>query len=140
MIDLMIVDNPAFALDVIISAILGAIIGYERESKGKRAGLRTFSLICVGSCVFTLLSIHGFADSEKSRIAAQVITGIGFLGAAVIWKERGKVVHSVTTAADIWVSAAIGMAVGANQYFIAWFTTLVMLVILKTKTKYDESN
>jgi putative Mg2+ transporter-C (MgtC) family protein len=132
--------DQVYVLDIALAAFLGALIGYERERRGKRAGLRTFSLICIGSCVFTLLSINAFEGSETARVAAQVVVGIGFLGGAVIWKEGDKLIHGITTSADIWVSAAVGMAIGANQYLIAVATTFFVMIVLNIKTKYDKIN
>lgn len=108
--------------------LIGCIIGAEREYRDKSAGLRTLTLICVGSCLFTLVSLlltNGTAD----RIASNIVTGIGFLGAGVIFKsEQG--VNGLTTAATIWATAAIGMAIGNGLYVVAAVTTLFVLVVL----------
>ena len=111
-----------------IAILIGGLIGAEREYHDKSAGLRTLTLICVGSCLFTLVSLlltNGTAD----RIASTVVTGIGFLGAGVIFKsEQG--VSGLTTAATIWATAAIGMAIGNGLYIVAAATTLCVLIIL----------
>lgn len=129
-------------LRLVIAAICGAAIGTEREMAGKYAGLRTNTLICLGAALFTFLSIKiGTAvDPEElvpeviyrtdpARIAAQIVSGIGFLGAGAILQARGRIV-GLTTAATIWVVAAIGMAAGAGAYVIAIGTTLITLFIL----------
>lgn len=111
-----------------IAVLIGGIIGAEREFRDKSAGLRTLTLICVGSCLFTLVSLlltNGTAD----RIASNIVTGIGFLGAGVIFKsDRG--VNGLTTAATIWSTAAIGMAIGNGLYIVAAFTAACVLIVL----------
>jgi putative Mg2+ transporter-C (MgtC) family protein len=117
---------------LIISTVLGAAIGFEREMKAKPAGLRTNTLICVGACLYTELSIALTADSgpgDPSRVAAQIVTGVGFLGAGTIMRGRGGV-SGLTTAATIWLVAAIGMAVGAGWEMEAAGATLLTLVVL----------
>lgn len=120
---------------VTLAAILGGIIGIEREWRGRPAGFRTNILIALGSCVFTLLSIHGFPLQESNaqdsaRIAAQIVSGIGFLGAGALLQTRNKT-KGMTTAATIWLVAAIGMAVGTGSYFLAVFTTLLTAAVLQ---------
>jgi putative Mg2+ transporter-C (MgtC) family protein len=115
-------------LSLAISAILSSIIGYERHIHDKPAGLRTNILISIGSCVFTIISTS-LPGSDTGRIAAQVVTGIGFLGAGSIIQSGGSV-HGLTTAAGIWIVAAIGMACGARMYFIALIATAVTMVVL----------
>ncbi|MHB0946015.1 MAG: MgtC/SapB family protein [Sedimentisphaerales bacterium] len=115
-------------LSLAISAVLGSIIGYERHIHDKPAGLRTNALICLGSCVFTIISTS-LPGSDTGRIAAQIVTGIGFLGAGAIIQSGGSV-HGLTTAAGVWIVAAIGMACGAKMYFIALIATAVTLAIL----------
>lgn len=111
-----------------IAILIGGLIGAEREFRDKSAGLRTLTLICVGSCLFTLVSLlltNGTAD----RIASNIVTGIGFLGAGVIFKgDRG--VNGLTTAATIWATAAIGMAIGNGLYIVAAVTTACVLIVL----------
>ena len=119
-----------------VATVLGAVVGFEREYVGKAAGMRTFSLVSLGSCLFTILSAWGFQQFvgtpgfsfDPSRIAAQVITGIGFLGAGLII-FRGFRVEGLTTAAGLWVSAAIGMAVGLGFYVLSLVTAVLVLVI-----------
>lgn len=118
-----------------LSLVLGSLIGIERKRKGQMAGLRTFALIAMGSCVAMMLSIYvcqetvGLLRGDPSRIAAQVISGIGFLGAGAIIQMRGSV-RGLTTAAGIWIIATIGMAVGCGLYMVAIVTTILVLVVL----------
>ena len=94
-------------------------MGWDRQRSGHPAGMRTYALVSMGSAVFTLLSIHGFpGEAESSRVAGQIVTGIGFLGAGIILHKPDKVV-GLTTAAGVWVSSAVGMAVATNNYFLA---------------------
>ncbi len=113
-----------------LAAGLGAAIGLEREYRRKPAGLRTNILIALGSAVFTIMSIQlGHAAGTPDRIAAQLITGIGFLGGGAILRS-GTSIHGMTTAATIWVNAAIGMAAGAGEYALATVVTVITLVVL----------
>jgi putative Mg2+ transporter-C (MgtC) family protein len=117
-------------LRLLLAAGLGAAIGLERELHRKPAGLRTNILIAVGSALFTIVSIvfaHGAGTPD--RVAAQVVTGVGFLGAGAILRS-GHSVHGMTTAATIWVNAAIGMAAGAGEYAMSSIATLITLVVL----------
>jgi putative Mg2+ transporter-C (MgtC) family protein len=114
---------------LILAACLSALIGMDRERVATAAGLRTHMLVGMGSCLFTALSLHAFPGSETSRVAAQIVTGIGFLGAGVI-VERKHGVHNLTTAASIWVTAAIGMAVGAGAWLVAIGATVMIWIIL----------
>lgn len=120
---------------IVLSLILGSLVGIERKRKGQMAGLRTFSLISMGACIAMMLSIYvcqetvGLLRGDPSRIAAQVISGIGFLGAGTIIQMKGSV-RGLTTAAGIWIIATIGMAVGAGLYMIAIVGTGLVLFIL----------
>ena len=118
------------SLSLCVALVLGAIIGMERELSDKAAGLRTNILICVGSCLFMIVSKNftGVQDADPTRIAAQIVTGIGFIGAGAIM-HQGEQVSGLTTAATIWVVAAIGMAVGVGDYSIGAFTTVVTLLV-----------
>lgn len=121
-----------------IAAILGAAIGLERERKDWVAGMRTHMMVCVGSSLAMIVSAHGFFDVlghsninlDPSRIAAQVISGIGFIGAGTILFLRKGVVRGLTTAAGLWTVAAIGLAAGSGLYFAAFATTILALIIL----------
>lgn len=117
----------AFAVRLIAAAALGAVIGLEREIHDHPAGMRTHLLVSVGSAGFTVLSIAAFPapGADPARIAAQIVTGIGFLGAGAILKE-GATIRGLTTAASLWATAAVGMAAGAG----AWITALTITVIV----------
>jgi putative Mg2+ transporter-C (MgtC) family protein len=116
-----------------LAALLGGLIGFEREWTAHPAGLRTNILVAVGSCLFTVLSIHAFplrgTAQDTARIAAQIVTGVGFLGAGALFQTRNQV-KGLTTAATIWLVAAIGMAAGTGLYFVAIFTTVLAVVVL----------
>jgi len=120
---------------VTLAAILGGVIGIEREWRGRPAGFRTNILIALGACLFTVLSIEGFplngsTAQDTARVAAQIVSGVGFLGAGALLQTRNKV-KGMTTAATIWLVAAIGMAVGTGSYFLAIFTTLLTATVLQ---------
>ena len=121
------------AFQIALAALLGAIVGLERGVGGHPAGLRTNTVIAISSCLFTILSIEGFplqgAAQDTARVAAQVVTGVGFMGAGALLHARGHV-RGLTTAASTWLVAAIGMAVGTGLYFLAVFTTLVSAILL----------
>ena len=128
--------NPTTAaVKLLVSFFLGAIIGVERQFRRREAGMRTFTLICMGSAAAMLISIWipqcypNFLNGDPGRIAAQVLTGIGFLGAGAIMQSHGSI-HGLTTAACIWVVAVIGLAVGAGMYVPALIGTGLTLVIL----------
>ena len=120
------------ALRLLLSAILGAAIGFQRELAHKPAGLRTHILICMGSAMFTVVSVLGFSGNfDPARVAAGVVTGIGFIGAGVIMRgARGDKVVGITTAASVWVTAAIGIAAGVGLYIIAVAVTLLTVLVL----------
>lgn len=114
-----------------ISVLIGSLLGLEREFQNKPAGFRTIALICVGATLFTIISIRmGETLQSSDRIAANIITGIGFIGAGVIFKN-GANVYGLTTAATIWIAAGLGMAVGANEYALAFVTLAMALIILR---------
>jgi putative Mg2+ transporter-C (MgtC) family protein len=122
---------------LLLAAFLGSVIGFERERLLWAAGIRTHMVVCVGACLIMIVSAFGFGDSltsnnvvlDPSRVAAQVVSGIGFLGAGAIL-ARGEIVRGLTTAASIWTVAAIGLAVGGGLYFAAGISTAVIIVIL----------
>lgn len=126
-------------LRLLLAMALGAGIGYQRERAGKPAGLRTHILIALGSALFTAVSLFGFGGQvDPSRVAAGVVTGIGFLGAGVIFRgmrSDGPVV-GLTTAASIWVTAAIGLAAGVGMYLVAIaIAALTVLVLMIPKAR-----
>lgn len=131
--------NASFRL--LVGLILGSVIGYERKRKGQMAGLRTFALISMGATLAMILSIYVadlfFIKGDPTRIAAQVVSGIGFLGAGAIIQMKGSV-RGLTTAAGIWVTAAVGMVVGAGLYILAIFATVSVLFVLSWLESYEQ--
>ena len=119
---------------IALAAFLGGVIGLEREYRGYVAGVRTMALVCMGSAIFAEMSrLYGESPgTDSSRIAAQIVTGIGFLGAGLIFRE-GYSIKGVTTAATIWCAAAVGIAVGAEGYIIAIFGALFAVVLLELR-------
>ncbi|MBN1689531.1 MAG: MgtC/SapB family protein [Dehalococcoidia bacterium] len=120
-------------LRLLLAAVLGGLIGFQREFCHRPAGLRTHILICMGSALFTVVSIMGFEGTvDPARVAAGVVTGIGFIGAGVIFRGLKGDAHVVglTTAASIWVTAAIGIAAGAGMYIIATIVAVVTFLVL----------
>ncbi|OQY93822.1 MAG: magnesium transporter MgtC [Sphingobacteriales bacterium UTBCD1] len=121
-----------------LASLFGALIGLERERKNWTAGLRTHMMVCVGSCLIMIVSAYAFFDIlgsknvvlDPSRIAAQVVSGIGFIGAGTILFSKQGTVHGLTTAAGLWTVAAIGLATGGGMYFAASATTVIALIIL----------
>ncbi|KJS23453.1 MAG: methyltransferase [Clostridiaceae bacterium BRH_c20a] len=128
---------------LVLSAVLGGIIGLEREALNKSAGFRTHTLVSVGSCLIMIVSISiylQFAEStniDPGRIAAQVVSGIGFLGAGTIMRSGGNV-KGLTTAATLWVVAGIGLAVGSGAYLAALITTLIVYISLVYLSKLED--
>ncbi len=117
-------------LRLLLAAVLSGIIGYQRERVGKPVGLRTHALIGLGAALFTMTGIFGFKTGDPGRIAAGLVTGIGFLGAGTILHREGGVIEGLTTAATIWLVAAIGLASGVGMYLIAAVATVVSLAVL----------
>jgi putative Mg2+ transporter-C (MgtC) family protein len=125
---------------LLLAAVLGGLIGVEREWRNKEAGLRTNILIAIGSAVFTLMSIEltDARTGDTSRVAAQIVTGIGFLGAGAIMRTDAGI-QGLTTAATIWVNAAVGVAAGGGEFHLAVITTgvtLAVLLVLQPIEKY----
>ena len=115
---------------LVLAAFLGAAIGYERELRGRSAGLRTFAAVALGACLFSIISyIVVPRGNETTRIAAQVVTGVGFLGAGVILHGQGHI-SGLTTSATLWAAAAVGMAVGYGLYILAVVATLLLVLLL----------
>ena len=131
------IGNLEILSRLLMAALLGSVIGFERERLNWAAGLRTHMLVCVGASLMMMVSAFGFADAltqknvvlDPSRVAAQVVSGIGFLGAGSILL-RGEVVRGLTTAASLWSVAGIGLAVGGGMYAAAFGATIIILVIL----------
>ena len=129
-------------LRLVMACVMGGIIGYERQARHKSAGLRTNILVCLGACLVMLLSqslyqdVEGKTNADPARLAAQVVSGIGFLGAGAIMKE-GITVTGLTTAACLWVVAGVGLAVGAGFYTGAGVTTALVFLICGYMTRFD---
>jgi putative Mg2+ transporter-C (MgtC) family protein len=121
-------NELAFALRLGLCLVFGAAIGVERELRNKPAGISTMCFVMGGSCLFTFMSVSVDHDSP-ARIAAQVVSGVGFLGAGIILRGEGNTVKNLTTAAAVWVSAAIGMAIGFGWYLIAGICTVYSVVV-----------
>jgi len=137
-------DLSVFIFDIIIpcvfAMIFGGAIGLQRERHERPAGLRTHTLVCLGSTVFTLVSYLGFtsfAGLDASRIAAGVVTGIGFIGAGVIFRQ-GPLVKGVTTAASIWIVAAIGVSLGVKLYYLAVIATVLGFLVLSILKSFED--
>ncbi len=122
-------EEIEIAVRLVLAAGFGAVVGYERRSADKPAGLRTLSLVALGSALFTIISTFGFDNADQSRVAAQIVTGVGFLGAGTILRSGGSI-SGLTTAATIWATAAIGMAVGSGLYIASVAGTILILIIL----------
>ena len=136
------VNNVSSVFKLVLSLVLGCCVGFERKRKGQIAGVRTFALISMGATLAMLLSIYvpqeylGLKNGDPGRIAAQVVTGIGFLGAGAIIQMKGSG-RGLTTAAGIWMVAAIGMAVGVGMYFLSIVATALILVILVLMERWE---
>jgi len=122
-----------------VGLVLGALIGFEREFHRQPAGFRTHALVALGSALFTIISAYGFAGStvDPTRIAAQIVSGIGFIGAGTILQHRGNI-RGLTTAASLWSVAAIGMAAGAGLVVIAVIGTALILVVLNVFDRVED--
>ena len=116
-------------INIALAGLAGGILGLERELEDKPAGIRTFAVVAMGACLFTLVGVHAFAGEAdaQSRLVAQIVTGIGFLGAGTIIQVRDKV-EGLTTAAGIWSVAAVGMAFGFGLYILGAGTTAILLI------------
>lgn len=133
----MVMEWKVFIVRLLLATLLGSVIGFEREYHAKEAGVRTHLLVALGSCLFMIISVYGFdfmldrdhVSFDPSRIASQVVTGIGFIGAGTIILQK-QMVRGLTTAAGLWVTAAIGLACGNGMYVIAVVTTAIVLISL----------
>ncbi len=130
-------------LQLLISGAMGWLLGFERSRiRRKPGGARTFALICLGTTLFTVVAMSSFDDPDSgARMVANIITGVGFIGAGVIWKHGAKVISGITTAATVWVSAAIGIAIGLEHYFtaiIAFVFAMFLILIKKSKDNDGE--
>lgn len=129
----LLVENLIYFVRLILAAICGGIIGYERTNRGKGAGIRTHSIVSLASCLMMLVSKYGFGDmtilGDGSRIAAQVVSGVGFLGAGMIYFNGRHSVKGLTTAAGIWATSGIGLAIGSGMYAMGIATSLLILIM-----------
>lgn len=129
-----VIDLNSNLLDMVVrllvSAFCGFAIGYERKARSKEAGIRTHTIVCMAAALIMIVSKYGFdgVNADKERIAAQIVSGIGFLGAGIIFYRR-DMLHGLTTAAGIWATAGIGMAVGAGMYIIGVISTVILVLL-----------
>jgi len=122
--------HPQMLLRLLVATVLGAVVGYEREHAGKPTGVRTHGMVSLGAALFAVVSLYSFGSaSDPARVAAQVVTGIGFLGAGAIFRRRNSV-EGLTTAASLWVTAAIGLAVGVGLVLMSCATTVLVFLLL----------
>jgi len=123
--------HQGMLLRLVVATLIGALVGYEREREGKPAGIRTHGMVSLGAALFTVVSLYGFGGTgDSARVAAQIVSGIGFLGAGAILHER-EAVRGLTTAASLWVTAAIGMAVGTGMLLMSAVTGVLVFVLLR---------
>ncbi len=128
-------QNAIMGIQILLAFVLGLIVGIEREYHYSPAGIRTYASVCLGACLFGLISTHALGAAfyksvaDPTRIAAQIVTGVGFLGAGVIFRDGSKT-SGLTTAATIWATAAIGLAVAFRMFFLGiWSTALILLLL-----------
>ena len=132
--------HPVMFARIAIATALGAFIGFERERLGKPAGVRTHGMVALGGALFTIVSVYGFdSQGDPARVAAQIVTGVGFLGAGTILHFRGTV-RGLTTAASLWVTAAIGVAVGVGMMLMSVETAALAWVLLRFGPRADAVN
>lgn len=124
-------EEMEYLIGVLVAVVLGFAIGFERKLRYKEAGIRTHTIVCVGSALIMVVSKYGFGDSieaDASRVAAQIVSGIGFLGAGIIVYRRHEI-RGLTTAAGVWATAGVGMAAGAGLYVVAVGSTAILIAI-----------
>ena len=135
------ISETAIILRLLVAAAMGLIVGFERESNDKPAGIRTHMIVGVGSCLFTIIGImisqESVAPVDATRIAAGIITGIGFLGAGALWRSENRV-EGLTTAAGIWAMGAIGIAAGLGYWLAAGFSTALVYVVLDSERTWKK--
>ena len=125
-------------IKLVLAVVIGGIIGAERERHNKAAGLRTMILICIGAALFTIFSMKMTGDKyDPTRIASNIVVGIGFLGAGVILREGGRIT-GLTTAATIWLTAALGMGIGSSQYILVGAAALLVTIVLWIFPKFED--
>ena len=124
-----IIEQLWFLVDILLSAFLGFLIGLERKKRFKEAGIRTHTLVCIGASLMMIISIYAFGpDADAARVAAQIVSGVGFLGAGIIIYRKQEI-KGLTTAAGVWATAGVGMACGGRLYIIAIGATIIMIGI-----------
>lgn len=125
-----IITELKYLIGILIAVILGFAIGFERKLRYKEAGIRTHTIVCVGAALIMVVSKYAFGgqQADASRVAAQIVSGVGFLGAGIIM-FRGQKMHGLTTAAGIWATAGVGMAAGAGQYIVAVGATIIIIAV-----------
>ena len=122
------INEAPMLFDLLLSILLGFAIGFERKLRFKEAGIRTHTIVCAGSALMMLISMHAFGESaDKARVAAQIVTGVGFLGAGMIVYRKNEV-RGLTTAAGVWATAGVGMACGGRLYIVAIGATIVIIL------------
>jgi putative Mg2+ transporter-C (MgtC) family protein len=125
----MLKEEAPLLLDLLLSVVLGFIIGFERKLRMKEAGIRTHTIVCVGAALMMVISMHAFGtEADAARVAAQIVSGVGFLGAGMIVYKQHEV-HGLTTAAGVWATAGVGMACGGQKYVLAVGATLILLIV-----------
>ena len=125
-------QNGEFIARIVVATICGSFIGYERTNRNKGAGIRTHAIVALASSVMMIISKYGFLDTKNydaARVAAQIVSGVGFLGAGLIFVRNNNVISGLTTAAGVWGTAGVGMAIGAGLYIIGAFTTVLVVFI-----------
>ncbi len=122
-------EQARLLLDLLLSVALGFVIGFERKLRLKEAGIRTHTIVCVGSALMMVVSKYAFgSEADAARVAAQIVSGVGFLGAGMIVYKQHEV-HGLTTAAGVWATAGVGMACGGRLYWVAVGATLILVII-----------
>ena len=125
-----VLDELYHLISILLSVVLGFAIGFERKLRYKEAGIRTHTIVCVGSALITVVSKYGFGEdgTDASRVAAQIVSGIGFLGAGIIVYRKHEI-HGLTTAAGVWATSGVGMAAGAGLYIVAAGATVIIIAV-----------
>ena len=124
-----IIEQLNMALPLLIATLLGLLIGFERKLRFKEAGVKTHTIVCIGSALMMVISKNAFgSDADSARVAAQIVAGVGFLGAGMIVYKQNQV-HGLTTAAGIWATAGVGMACGGELYYLALIATILLIVM-----------
>lgn len=122
-------EDLSFVIRIVLSATLGGIVGWDREISTVPAGIRTYASVCLGACIFGLVSRYAEGAHDPTRIAAQVVSGIGFLGAGVILRDRGQIT-GLTTAAALWATASVGLCIAFEHYFLGVCGATIIFLVL----------